>query len=89
MLFGLINAGDTFHRAMYIVFRRLIDHCVVSYLYDVTVFSKKREYRVFHLKQIFDCCRKYDIYLNPNKSIFHGSGRKFFRSYDLKEGDLN
>ena len=68
--FGLINAGATFHRAMDIAFQGLIGHSVVVYLDDVTVFSKKREDHVFHLKHIFDRCRKYDIALNPKKSIF-------------------
>ena len=70
MPFGLINDGATFHREMDIAFRGLIGHSVVVYLDDVTIFSKKREDHVFHLKQIFDRCRKYGISLNPKKSIF-------------------
>ena len=70
MPFGLINVGATFHREMDVAFRALIGHSVVVYLDDVTVFSKKREDHFFHLKQIFDRCRKYGIYFNPKKSIF-------------------
>ena len=55
---------------MDIAFRGLSGYCVVVYLDDITIFSKRREDLVFHLKQIFDCCRKYGISLNPNKSIF-------------------
>jgi hypothetical protein len=40
--FGLINAGETFQRAMDIDFRGLIGDCVVVYLDDVTVFSKDK-----------------------------------------------
>ena len=36
----------------------------------MTFFYKTREDHVFHLKHIFDGCRKYDIYLNPKKSVF-------------------
>ena len=70
MPFGLINAGATFQREKYISFRGLIGHIVVVYLEDVTIFSKKRENHVFHLKQNFDRYIKYDISLNPKKSIF-------------------
>ena len=50
MPFGLINAGATFQREMDIAFWGLIDHSVVFYLDDVTVFSKKRADHIFHLK---------------------------------------
>ena len=43
---------------------------MVVYLDDVTFYSKKREDHDFHLKQIFDRCRKYGLSLNPKKSIF-------------------
>ena len=55
---------------MDITFRGLSGHCVVVYLDDVTIFSKRREDHTFHLKQIFDCYRKYGISVNPKKSIF-------------------
>ena len=67
---GLINAGATFQRAMDIAFRGLIGRSVVVYLDDVTIFSKKREEHAFHLKQIFECCQKYGISLNPRKCVF-------------------
>ena len=38
MPFGLINAGATFQRAMDAAFRGMINHSVVVYLDDVTVF---------------------------------------------------
>ena len=40
------------------------------YLDDITIFSKKREEHAFHLKQIFERCRKYGISLNPKKCVF-------------------
>ena len=33
-------------------------------------YFKRREKHAFHLKQIFKCCRKYGISLNPRKSVF-------------------
>lgn len=70
MPFGLINAGATFQRAMDIVFRGLINESVVVYLDDVTIYSKKCVDHLDHLRQVLERCRKYDISLNPKKSIF-------------------
>jgi hypothetical protein len=56
MPFGLINAGETFQRAMDVAFRGLINRCVVVYLDDVTVYSKNREDHIRHLTQIFERC---------------------------------
>ena len=53
-----------------IAFCGLIGRSVVVYLDDVTIFSKKREEHAFHLKQIFERCRKYGISLNPKKYVF-------------------
>jgi ribonuclease HI len=70
MLFGLINVGATFQRAMDIAFRGLINHSVVVYLDDVTVYSKNKNDHLAHLRVVLLRCRKYDISLNPKKSIF-------------------
>jgi hypothetical protein len=70
MPFGLINTGETFQRAMDIEFRGLINKCVVVYLDNATVYSKNREAHIQHLTHIFERCRKYDISLNPKKTIF-------------------
>jgi hypothetical protein len=70
MLFGLINAGETFQRAREVAFRGLINKCVVFYLDDVIVYSKNREDHIQHFTQDFERCRKYDISLNPKKTIF-------------------
>ena len=58
MPFGLINAGATFQRAMDIAFRGLIGRSAVVYLDDITIFSKRRGEHAFHLRQIFERCRK-------------------------------
>jgi hypothetical protein len=47
--FGLINAGETFQRAMDVAFWGLINKFVVVYLDDMTVYSKNREYHIQHL----------------------------------------
>ena len=55
---------------MDIDFHGLIGRSAVVYLDDITIFSKKREEHAFHLKQIFECYRKYGISLNPKKCVF-------------------
>jgi hypothetical protein len=70
MPFGLINAGKTFQRAMYMSFRGIINKCVVVYLDDMTMYSNNIEDHIQHITQIFERCRKYSISLNPKKTIF-------------------
>ena len=55
---------------MDIYFHGFIGHIMAVYLDDVTVFSKRREEHIFHLKKIFDRCRKYGISLNLKKCVF-------------------
>ena len=54
MPFGLINVGETFQRAMDIAFRGLINHSVVVYLDDITVYSKHRPDPINHLRKVFE-----------------------------------
>lgn len=70
MPFGLINVGATFQRTMDIAFHGLLGKFMVVYLDDVTVFSKKKEEHIVHLRHVFARCHRYDISLNPKKSIF-------------------
>jgi len=70
MPFGLMNAGVTFQREMYISFAEDKDKMVVVYLDDIMVFSKKRTNHLHDLKQIFERCRRFGISLNPKKSFF-------------------
>ena len=68
--FGLINAEETFQWEMDSAFRGLINKSVVVYLDDITIYSKKQKDHVPHLKAIFERCQRYEISLNPKKSIF-------------------
>ena len=68
--FGLINVGATFQRAMDAAFKGMINHSVVVYLDDVTIFSKKRSDHISHLRKLFERCRKFGISLNSKKIIF-------------------
>jgi len=57
MPFGLMNAGDTFQRAMDIAFNGERDNSFVIYLDDLTVFSNSDAEHLVHLKQTFEKCR--------------------------------
>lgn len=70
MPFGLMNAGHTFQREMYIYFSQEKDKMMVTYLDDITFFSKKVEDHLKHLEKILLKCRRIGISLNPTKSIF-------------------
>jgi hypothetical protein len=52
MPFGLINAGATFQREMDIAFRGLINHSVVVYSDDVTMYSKNKDDHLAHLRAV-------------------------------------
>jgi hypothetical protein len=86
MPFVLINAGKNFQRAIDIAFHRLINKCVVLYLYDVAVYSKNIEDHIQHLTHIFERCRKYGISLNPNKTVFGVEEGKLLGHIISKEG---
>jgi hypothetical protein len=59
--FGLINAGETFQRAMDVAFRGLIGKLVVVYLDDVTVFSKDKK----------GPCESFEAYFYQVQKIWH------------------
>eukprot|EP00253_Pinus_taeda_P006082 PITA_06082 len=86
MPFGLMNAGETFQRAMDIVFAEEKDKSVVVYLDDITVFSKKEEDHLKHLERVLLKCRRFDISLNPTKSIFALTSGKLLGHIISKEG---
>ena len=48
---------------------RMIGKIIEIYQDDLTVFSKERSSHVGHLRQIFERCSKFGIYLNPAKSV--------------------
>jgi hypothetical protein len=68
--FGLMNAGETFQRAVDFAFRDLIWKIIEIYQDDHTVVSKERKYHISHLKIVFERCRKYGFSLNTKKYFF-------------------
>lgn len=70
MHFGLINAWETFQRAIYISFFKDIYDFLVVYQDDITVFSKSDNEHLDHLRRVFTQCRKFGISLNPKNTLF-------------------
>ena len=70
MSFGLMNAGATFQRAMDIAFLEELGCFIIIYLDDVTIFSKIDEENLEHLRNFFEKCNKFGIFLNPKKTLF-------------------
>jgi hypothetical protein len=80
MSFGLMNAGETFQRAMDISFISEKEKFVVIYLDDITVFSKYDKDHCHHLKKVFLKCKRFGLFLNPKKSFFFYEGGKIIGS---------
>eukprot|EP00253_Pinus_taeda_P035280 PITA_35280 len=86
MPFGLKNAGATFQRAIDMAFANEKDVFLVFYLDDLTVFSNSDEEYLYHLKVVFQKCRKYGISLNPKKSLFAMDEGKLLGHIISKDG---
>ena len=84
--FRLINASTTFQCAMSIAFLGLLGKSIFLYMDDITMFLKKREEHIVHLRQIFDWCHRYGISLNPRKSIFYTIEGNLLGFVVLKDG---
>lgn len=65
--FGLINARETFQRAMKLEFVGKLNKFIVIYLDDLTVFLEFDAKHIIFFKKFFERCRKIGIYLNPKK----------------------
>eukprot|EP00253_Pinus_taeda_P012194 PITA_12194 len=88
MSFDLKNAGARFQRAMDLAFENEKDAFLVVYLDDLIVFSKSDEEHMYHLKIVFQKCRKYGLSLNPKKSLFAMEEVKLLGNIISKDGIL-
>jgi hypothetical protein len=84
--FGLMNVGATFQRAMDIDFVEETRRFILIYLDDVTVYSKYDEEKIFHLRHVFEKCRKFGISLNPKKILFRLEEGKLLGHIISKDG---
>ncbi|KAH9288939.1 hypothetical protein KI387_033056, partial [Taxus chinensis] len=86
MPFGLMNAGETFQRAMDVAFAGYINDFIVVYQDDVTVFSRKINDHLQHLERMLLRCREYVISLNPKKCHFGVQKENLLGHIISKEG---
>jgi hypothetical protein len=84
--FGLMNAGETFQRAMDIAFVGEKDKFVVIYLDDITEFSRSDKEHCHHLRKVFLKCRRFCLSLNPKKSLLVMKERKLLGHIVSAEG---
>lgn len=59
---------------------------IMIYLDDITMFSRNDEDHLFHLKIVFEKCRKFGISLNPKKLFFGPEEGKFLGHIISKYG---
>ena len=86
MNFGLMNAGETFQRAMDIAFTEEKDKFVVVYMDDITMYSRLDKEHIQHLEKVFLKCKRYGISLNPWKSNFGLEEGKLLGNIISKDG---
>ena len=68
--FRLMNARETFQRAMDIAFADERGKFVVIYMDEINVYCRWDKDHIRHLERVFIKYRKYGISLNPRKSNF-------------------
>lgn len=75
--FNLKNTGAMYQRLVNQMFSKQIGRNVEVYVDDKLVKSKEEENHLDDLKETFDTLRQYNMKLNPDKSAFGVSSRKF------------
>ena len=70
MPFGLKNAGATYQRTMQKCLQDQLGQNVHAYVDDIAVMSKIGDNLFSDLQETFDNLRKFNMMLNPGKSIF-------------------
>jgi hypothetical protein len=85
-LFGLMNVGETFQRAMDIVFDDEKDKFIFIYLDEIIIFSYSDDEHLKTLRRIFQKCRKFGISLKTKKSNFGMQEGKLLGQIISKKG---
>ncbi|KAL0433476.1 UNVERIFIED_CONTAM: Polyprotein P3 [Sesamum latifolium] len=88
MPFGLKNSGATYQRAMQRIFDDMLHKNVKCYVDDLVVKSKKREDRLYDLRNVFERLRRYQLKMNPSKCALRVTFKKFlgfiFRQWGIE-----
>jgi hypothetical protein len=67
---GLCNAGPTFCRMSTIVLKDQVDKNILSYVDDIVVARKKKEWYILDLTETFSNMHEANLKLNPEKCVF-------------------
>ena len=86
ILYGLMNMGAMFQRAMYISFVGEKDKILVIHLEYIIILSNSDDEHVSHLLRTFKKYRKFDISMNPKNLFFSMMEGKLLRNIISKEG---
>jgi hypothetical protein len=73
---GLKNAGSTFAKMMKVVLGPQLNKNILSYIDDIVVTTKEKEYHVAYIYETFANLRKEDIKLNREKCVISVSKDK-------------
>ena len=71
MPFGLTNAPACFQRLMNDIFKDIVDIYVVVYLDDILIYSQDENEHENHVKEVLTRLRKYNLYCEYEKCMFH------------------
>jgi len=77
MPFGLKNASATYQRLMDRILVPLLGRNMQVYVDNMVVTSKEKEQHVIDLEELFATIAKYNLKLNPKKSVFMVEAGKF------------
>ena len=69
MPFGLKNAGETYQRAMNVIFHEHIRKTVKCYIDDIVVKRCAKGDHIADLKTVFNIMLAYQLKMNPTKSF--------------------
>ena len=86
LCFGLTNAPASFTRLLTTLLRELNGECLVLFLDDVLVYSKKKEEHALHLRRLFELLRKNQLYAKRSKGVIGVSEVEFLGHIGSKHG---
>ena len=70
MSLGLTNAPTAFMDLMNRVFKKYLDKCVIVFIDDILIYSKKKEEHVEHIRIVLEILRKEKLYAKWSKCEF-------------------
>lgn len=88
MPFGLTNALAAFMKLMNNVFSEYLDKCVIVFIDEILVYSKRKGEHDWHLRVVLNKLREQQLYTKSSKCSFLQREIGFLRHIVLKAGWL-